>query len=485
MYDIMDEAKRIVDVNAGTCDDECMNTYRAAALLHVVASAARHGRFASCIMFLCDRPKFFGAPLRDLAVKVATLLLHRTKDHLWALKWSVFGTSLDFWLKLRAFFLAVCVDELPSVRDVAAEMVSVARAHRHCVKSLAADVAINPWVLLVFSTHGPGMGQLMSQVAQLWRDWRSLDTVSSIHVRKFCIARGIMLHPYANINTRHDPTVYVTIDAGLERLAEDRTTSCDFYADVLLAGIGIATKNTETTLPERIGQRIAMLRTCQQFCPSAAALWANVMARSPPCSDESPDCSTPEHAQCVGQVLSKLSIHARVHNFSRRTVVLIGGAVHSLLKQRAPASAGVFDKSIIQTIRQHTAYELAQVPKDIFHALEMHQAEQFIQSAPWAAAVMADAGTETGAGTVTPKMVCGGGLPWPAGPVTFAAFAVPQKDVRPVLRRAVREAWNLRSYFDVDEVLEAIDDVLNFVLAAEEMRDYVRRHIIAAAAVGF
>ena len=51
-----------------------------------------------------------------------------------------------------------------------------------------------------------------------------------------------MLHPYANINTRHDPTVYVTIDAGLERLAEDRTTSCDFYADVLLAGVGIATK---------------------------------------------------------------------------------------------------------------------------------------------------------------------------------------------------------------------------------------------------
>ena len=77
MYDIMDEAKRIVDVNAGTCDDECMNTYRAAALLHVVASAARHGRFASCIMFLCDRPNF--APLHGLAVKVAMLLLHRTR----------------------------------------------------------------------------------------------------------------------------------------------------------------------------------------------------------------------------------------------------------------------------------------------------------------------------------------------------------------------------------------------------------------------
>ena len=56
---------------------------------------------------------------------------------------------------------------------------------------------------------------------------------------------------------------------------------------------------------------------------------------------------SPEHAQRVGQVLSKLSIHARVHNFSRRTVVLIGGAVHFLLKQRAPASAGVFDKALL------------------------------------------------------------------------------------------------------------------------------------------
>ena len=92
------------------------------------------------------------------------------------------------WLKLRAF-LAVCVDELPSVRDVAAEMVMVSAL---TVKGWepGGRSGDKPVAASCFQHARAGHGQLMSQVAQLWRDRRLLDTVSSIHVENSALPRN-------------------------------------------------------------------------------------------------------------------------------------------------------------------------------------------------------------------------------------------------------------------------------------------------------